>query len=681
MSLTRRFSESHTPAAETSARDSASKLHTVVYEIPVTSEMGCPRTPEQLIRLSDFPRERIRNFAVIAHIDHGKTTLSDAILRRTRVLKSDGAVGTYMDKLLVERERGITIKAQTCSMFVTYKGEEYLLNLIDTPGHVDFQYEVSRSLGACEGAVLLVDASQGIEAQTMANFYLAMEANLTVVPALTKLDTVMNDEQVETIIQQVEDATGLLSREVLLTAAKQKLGVEALLEAVIERVPCPQGKRSSQGASVSAAGTLKESSGDAPLRALVFDCWPHVDEKSKEEGICCLVRVIDGEVTRKTVASLLQAKKRYVIKELGIMHPEPCPVGCLTAGMVGYLFIPGITREDISIGETISSTLQSGVEPIPGFRKVKPVVFAGFFPDESEQLSSIKTAIDKLRVSDPSVTSTTLECPALGPGMQLGFLGMLHMNVFQERLFAEYAKKVLVTPPQVQYQYVDGEGKVFELNVFNWKWPHEGAVSYLEPWVRATIVCPLDHFGAVNSEALAHFRAEQIEMKPFDGLRTLVRYRMPLAELARGFFDRVKSLSHGYASLEYDDPVYEPADIVKLDIVINKAKVSALSCICARQNAATVGRRIVSALKENLTRSVVDLPIQAFVSTKCVARETVGAYHKDVCSKIHAGDISRKMKKWADQKKGKEKLAKRLVGTAQLDQDVLAAAMGATINN
>jgi elongation factor 4 len=654
-------------------------LLTVQHKLEIKPPMGCPRSQDDLRRLTAFPKERIRNFSIIAHIDHGKTTLSDAILRRTGVLATDGSVGTYMDKLQVERERGITIKAQTCSMFVTYKGEDYLLNLIDTPGHVDFQYEVSRSLGASEGALLLVDASQGIEAQTMANFYLALENNLTIVPALTKLDTVMGDEPVDAVMQQLEDATGLMRSEVLLTSARQKLGIETALEAIIQRVPAPSGKSSTQAANVSAAGTLTVSSGDVPLRALLFDCWPHKDAKGAD-GIMCLVRVVDGEVSVKTVASFLHSKKRYPVKEVGIMHPEPCAVGCLTSGMVGYLFILGIQRSDVMIGDTIASTAQH-VVPIPGFRTVNPVVFAGFFPDEGDQVSHLRESVDGLRVTDPSVTCTPLECPALGPGIQLGFLGMLHMKVFQERLFAEFARKVLVTPPQVQYRYIDHEGKNHELTVFNWKWHHEGAASYEEPWIRAVIIMPLEHFGVVNGEALQHFRAEQLDMKPVDGTRISVRYRMPLAELARGFFDRVKSLSHGYASLDYDEVVYEPADLVKVDVIINKAKISALSCICPRQDSQAIGRRIVSSLKENLTRSSVDLPIQACVANKCIARETVGAYKKDVTAKIHGGDLSRKQKKWADQKKGKERMAKRSIGTVALDQEVLAAAMGASMHN
>lgn len=656
----------------------AFELQALNFKIPKTQQMGCPRTPEALVRLTHFPRERIRNFSIIAHIDHGKTTLSDAILRRTGVLLADGAVGTYMDKLSVEKERGITIKAQSCSMFVTYQGEEYLLNLIDTPGHVDFQYEVSRSLGASEGAVLLVDASQGIEAQTMANFYLAMEANLTIVPALTKLDTILGDEPIENALRQIEDATGLLSREVILTSARQKAGVEAVLEAVITRVPPPEGKVSTKMPHVSQAGTLTQSSGEVPLRALLFDCWHRTDQRFGE-GVMCLVRVVDGEVSVKTPACFLHSKKRYQVKEVGIMHPEPCTVGALSAGMVGYLFLCELTRADVAIGDTIASTF--AVDPIPGFKLVKPVVFAGFFPDEGEQVSSLREAVDKLRITDPSVTISLLECPALGSGLQLGFLGMLHMSVFQERLFAEFDKKVLVTPAQVQYRYQDKEGTEHDLTVYNWKWPHEGALIYKEPYVKATIVCLNEHFGAINSEALMNYRAEQLDMKPVDGTRMSIRYKMPMAELARGFFDKLKSISHGYASLDYDEPVYEEVDLVKVDVIINKARLSALSTICPRQDSQAVGRRIVASLKTNLTRSSVDLPIQALVGNKIIARETVGAYRKDVCAKIHAGDISRKQKKWADQKKGKDRLARRSVGTVQLDQDVIAEAMGAMSYN
>ena len=636
--------------------DSLERLHH--YSVPETAPIGIPKPVSEIRQLTSFPQDRIRNFSIIAHIDHGKTTLSDAILRRCDVLDRDGEVSRFLDKLEVERERGITIKAQTCSFFVksAKDGKEYLINLIDTPGHVDFQYEVSRSLGASEGAVLLVDATQGVEAQTMANFYLALDANLDIIPALTKLDAVMNEKSITDAISQMEDSTGLLGSETILTAARAKRGVEAVLEAVIERVRAPCGDEAK------------------PARGLLFDCWTNPD--TKVGGVVCLIRVIDGKFVPKMGISLLHSKKRVQIESVGMMQTESVPCAALAAGMVGYVVLPTLDRRDLLIGDTFGEN--PNVEPIPGFKIVKPMVFAGFFPDEAEIITNMQEAVENLRINDPSVTVELIKCPALGPGLQLGFLGMLHMQVFQERLFAEYGKKVLVTPAQVQYQYEDKNGKAHPLSVYNWKWKHEGAEKYLEPMVKATVVCQNEYFQDINSAAISEFRAECIEMRQIDSNRMVGLFRMPLADLARGFFSFVKQTSHGFGTLEYDDPTYEESDLVKIDVLVNRAEISALSTITPRSRHMTTAKRLVSSLKEHLPPSIVDLPIQAMLSNKCIARETVGCNKKDVTAKIHAGDISRKRKKWDDQKKGKERLAKRNVGSAQIDQETLAAAMGAT---
>lgn len=636
-------------------------LLTHVHTIAPHEPMGILKTPEEVKKMGAWPMERTRNFSIIAHIDHGKTTLADAILRRCGLIKDSGDVGRYMDKLQVERERGITVKAQTCSIFVKdpRDGKEYLLNLIDTPGHVDFSYEVSRSLGASEGAVLLVDASQGIEAQTMANLYLALDNDLSIVPALTKLDAVLSDTAVESSLTQIEDSTGLLRTEVVLTAAKKRLGVEHLLKAVIDRVPTPATK-----------GSLESPES----RALLFDCWANPDEKVG--GIVALVRVLDGKFEPKTNLHCLNVKKRLEVKEVGIMNPEMVPTQCLSAGMVGYIVLPGAARTDMLIGDTFAST--PNAKAVPGFKHVKPMVFAGFFPDEGQLVTSLRTCVENLRVNDPSVTVEPIECPALGSGLQLGFLGMLHMQVFQERLFNEYWKTVLVTPAQARYMYQDAEGKRHDLTLYNWKGKHEGAQTYLEPFVKATVICNNEHFAAVNAKAIMAFRSECLDQKQLDGTRIVAQYRMPLADLVKGFFDFLKQETHGYGHLEYDDPVFEEADLVKIEIVVNKASISALSTIAPRQTANETARRIVRSLRENLNRAIIDLPIQAFIGGKCIARETVGAYSKDVTAKIHAGDISRKQKKWDQQKKGKAAMAKRMVGSAQLDQETIAAAMGAT---
>ncbi|KAG5493820.1 hypothetical protein JKF63_01652 [Porcisia hertigi] len=717
-----------------------------------------PRHPAEEVAfkknlIKNFPQAHIRNVSVVAHVDHGKTTLSDAMLRFSNLLPADGATGTFTDRLQVEKERGITVKAQTCSVLLTARetGTQYLINLIDTPGHVDFQYEVSRSLCASEGAALLVDVRQGVEAQTMAQFYASLEQNLTILPVLTKMDSVMCDAEVEKTLLQLEDSTGLLSREVVLTSAKSKQGIEQLFQDIIDKVPPPRGR---EGFSdMKQLPAMHPDSAErkhverelVPLRALLFDCWtsessgmadgaagaptnpptpsPSVSpgtaataggQPVAREGIYGLIRVMDGTVTSGTTVVFFHSRKKYEVREVGIIHPTLHPTAALTAGMVGFVFFPGLTKKDVFIGDTlctlptrrhkmrieVTSTAADAetagsedarsngdsllVAPISGFKTVHPVVFAGFYPDEGVYVTQLREAVDLLCVNDPSVTVEQLQCPALGPGLQLGFLGFLHMQVFKERLLMEFGQAVLVTPPQVQYMYVEQHGDPDDpaqrkpVSVSNWRWPHEGVGAYLEPFVTATVLTPSEYFNEINSAALSSFRGEMREMRVVDDARTLVRYHMPMADLARGFFSTVKSSSHGYATLEYDDPTFMTADLVKMDIVINKARISALSTICLRQEASVHARRIIGSLKENLLRSSVDLPLQALVGTKIIFRETVKAYRKDVTAKIHAGDISRKQKKWNDQKKGKERMARRSVGTVTLDQSVLAAAMGAT---
>lgn len=717
--------------------------------------------------IKSFPPERIRNVSIVAHVDHGKTTLTDALLRRAGLLPADGATGTFTDRLAVERDRGITVKAQTCSLFLSAprrSGEGgrdvYLINLIDTPGHVDFQYEVSRSLSASEGALLLVDVSQGVEAQTMAQFHTSLEHDLAIVPVLTKMDQVLSDDVVDRALAQLEDSTGLLRQEVVMTSAKHKKGMEAVFQAIIDHVPAPatspdagpSGKEGRQGFSeLCQLPPMRPDSEErkaaeaslVPLRALLFDCWTAessgmtraagpgheggapspsfssasppplgkegsslkgavVDASPQRDGVYCLVRVISGTATPGTRVTFFHSNGRHEVREVGILHPSLYPTAALTAGMVGYLFFPRLKRADIVIGDTLCTLptkrhfLAKGdhrgdtadrpfaVHPVPGFRRIQPVVFAGFYPDEGKYVSQLRDAVDLLCVNDPSVTVESIQCQALGSGLQLGFLGLLHMQVFQERLRAEFDQTVLVTPPQVQYMGVEVGADPADpqqrkpLSVSNWRWPHEGIATYLEPFVMATVVTPKDYFNAINAAALSQFRGEQTDMRVVDDARVLARYHMPLADLARGFASAVKSFSHGYATLDYDIAEYVPADLVKVDIAINKARLSALSLICPRHEANAQGRRILSSLKENLTRSSVDLPLQALVGKKIIARDTVKAYRKDVTAKIHAGDISRKRKKWDDQRKGKERMARRSFGTVVLDQSVLAAAMGAS---
>eukprot|EP00796_Vickermania_ingenoplastis_P011959 gene11960-8233_t len=689
-----------------------------------------------------FPASQIRNVSVVAHVDHGKTTLTDAILRWAELLPKDAAVGTFTDRLQVEKQRGITIKAQTCSVMVrkvtpgTESGapvveNSFLINLVDTPGHADFQYEVSRSLHATEGVLLLVDAGQGVEAQTMAQFHAVLEREGEIVPVLTKMDTVVSDQRVKKTLSEMEDSMSVLEEEVLFTSAKQKRGLEAVFQAIIDRVPPPAGRVGYSDfvqLPVLHPDSAQRKAAEAaivPLRALIVDCFTAessgmnntaVGEQEgsselRRDGVYCLVRVMDGTVTRGTSVVLYHSGCRTKVEEVGFLHPNLQALPALSAGMVGYVFAKAIQKEDVRVGDTLctlptprfvlSSKKESAgkggeavpatspafvLHPIPGFRCTHPVVFAGIFPDDDNMITTLRETVAMLCLNDPSVTVQELKCQALGTGLQLGFLGLLHLQVFIDRMLQEFGMPVLVTPPQVQYMYVgpnedpSDSTKHKPLTVENWLWPHEGVGAYLEPVVHATVVTPREYFDPINQAAMTRFRGEQEDMRGMDDGRLIVRYRMPLGDLARGFFATVKSASHGYAHLDYDHPHYVEAAVVKVDIVINKSKISALSFIAPQHEALDKARQVLRSLKENLQRSVVDLPIQALIGTKIVGRETIKAYRKDVTAKIHAGDISRKQKKWNDQKKGKKRIARRTVGTVTLDQEVLSAAMGATMH-
>ena len=650
----RRFASSSAGTLEESGFD-----HLLHHRLPITQPMGFRFSSEELYRAT-FPASRIRNFCIVAHIDHGKTTLSDAILRRTSVLDIRGAVGTYMDKLQVEQERGITVKAQTCTIFVTRKTEIFMLNLIDTPGHVDFTYEVSRSLAACEGAVLLVDASQGVQAQTLANLQLALEAGLTIVPALSKLDAVQNDAVVDRTLTQLEDTTGLLRSETILTAARCKRGIEMLLEAILDKVQPPA-----------------DGSSSSPLRALVFDTW--TDFAPRNESIMCLVRIASGSVKKGSRIAAFHAQKFLEVLQVGLMYPEATPTLALGPGQVGFVRLPSGCR--ITVGETIvdgnTQNLLS-VKPFPGFRITKPVVFAGFFPDQSSRLDELESAVAHLRVTDPSVTVAPMNCSALGGGLQLGFLGPLHLSIFRDRLLQEYDQAVLVTPPHVYYRYLDNAGAEHDLTVLTWKERTDGVKAYLEPIVVVTIVTPPEYRIPLENVAVADYRGVPQGSREEAG-KVVMQFRMPLGEFVRGFFDTLKSISHGFATMEYDEPVYEESDLVKVDVVVHKQHISSLSVICHRRDTQRVGKRLVAVLHACMERTIVEMAIQACVGNKVIARETLGAVRKDVLAKIHAGDPTRAQRKLDHQKEGKRRIAKRMIGSVCLDQDTMIAAMGATV--
>jgi GTP-binding protein LepA len=644
-----------------------------------------------MLKAGPIPQSRIRNFSIIAHVDHGKTTLSDAILKRTKVVEQHdmsgvGNAAVYMDKLAVEKERGITVKAQTASIFVkrpapdgTGGEEELLLNLIDTPGHIDFAYEVQRSLTASEGAVLLVDAAQGVQAQTMANFHLAFGADIAIVPALTKCDAVVDEDRVDAVAVAVENATGFLNKEIVRTSARSGKGLETILIRVMNEVPAPSGDP------------------DAPLRAYLFDAWfgphkrrvvrPGVESFEAMRTVLCNVRVVDGSIRVGDTVTLMGStpgggeRKEYRVYDCGVLHPDPVSTGVLYAGMVGFVDVGMDSRKEANVGDTMVNPQHlKQLKPVAPFAAQQPIIFATFHPNEGESFETMREAIDKLCINDPSVTVNMVKCPAFGPGLQLGFFGQLHQSVFEDRLSSEFELDVLVTPAQVFYKYRDAAGNEHPLHAAEWVGDKQrnSVVALLEPVVTATIVCREQDFGVLNSEATAHFRAEFVDSQTLDGGRMSVKFRMPLAELIRGLMERIMQLSHGFASLEYDELTYEASDLVKIDVQVNKKPIPALSTITTKRDALAVGKRLVAALKENIKIASVTLPVQAMVGGKIIARETVSARKKDVLSKIHAGDYSRKAKKLGEQKRGQKDRAQRMVGQFSLDSETLSTVMGAT---
>ena len=665
-------------------------------EIPCTEPIGIKKTAEDMkcfhtengkvsgigtnTAFRKYPIDRIRNFSIIAHIDHGKTTLSDSILRRTKVLP-DGEVGTYTDKLQVEKDRGITVKSQSCTMFIKAPPkegeaeEEFMLNLIDTPGHVDFSYEVKRSLRSSDAAILLVDVNQGIQAQTMANMYNAMECDLKIIPVLTKLDASVDTSAIDRCLSQLEETLGIDRSEVQLTAARSFKGIEALLRTIVTTAPPPKNDRA-----------------DEPVRAFVFDAFSTIVVKAPKPGmqevpvrsVVCMIRMFDGSLRKGDKVFFFHQgrKKIYEVKATGIMYPQAISLPILSAGQVGFVDLGISDKSDAQIGDTLCHVAASeDVAPIAPFAPPRPVVFAGFFPESDDLFGQLSDAVSALRINDPDVSLSELKCPAFGHGLQLGFLGTLHLSVFQQRLQSEHDCTVLVTPAQVFYKYRDTGGVEHPLTVSNWKAKHEGVSAYLEPIVHVTLITPQQQYGELNSEAIEFFRGEQTDLNTIDGTRLVVRYKMPFAELIRGFFDRIKSISHGYAGIEYDEPVYEESDLVKIEVHVNQVQLPALDTICLQRDQHQVGKRLVTALQERLKRNIFEMPIQAKVGGKIVARGTVKAKRKDVTAKCHAGDMSRTQRKLDHQKKGKARAAEKLVGKGVVvDQETLAAVIGAQMS-
>ncbi len=593
------------------------------------------------INLRAFPPHTIRNFSIIAHIDHGKSTLSDRLLETTGTLSERQKKDQFLDKLQVERERGITVKAQTASMFYEYQGTTYLLNLIDTPGHVDFSYEVSRSLYACQGAVLLVDASQGVEAQTIANFYLAFEQNLTIIPVINKIDIVGAD--VERCKHQMSKMFDFNESDIILASAKSGVGIHEILQSVINLIPAPV------------------SDEQAPLKALLFDSW-----FDSYRGVVCLIAVKDGAIKKGDMITLAHDNITYEVLEIGLMYPNETPCDALYAGQVGYLITGMKTIHEARIGDTIFLA-KHPVKPFPGFKPAKPMVFAGIYPVDSEDFDLLRDAIEKLMLNDASITIEKKTSPALGLGFRCGFLGLLHMDVFKQRLEQEYGLSVIATAPSVRYQLkMKHTGEIIHIESPS-DFPEANEIETIyEPIIKATIITPHRYIGNIM-ELCEEKRGIQESLTYMDEDRAILRYTLPLNEVAIDFYDQLKSLSSGYASLDYEEAGYAPAKLVKMDILLNKKPVDALSCIIHVDKAYYVGRDLTEKLRKAIPRQLFEIVIQAAIGAKIIARSSISPLRKDVTAKCYGGDITRKRKLLEKQKEGKRKM--KQVGNVEVPQE------------
>lgn len=594
--------------------------------------------------LASFPLERIRNFSIVAHIDHGKSTLADRLLELTGAIKK-GSKTQYLDKLQVERERGITVKAQTASLIYEHEGTDYLLNLIDTPGHVDFSYEVSRSLAACQGALMLVDASQGIQAQTVANFFLAFDQNLAIVPVLNKID--MSSADPDKVAEEMQQTFDIEPETCLRVSAKTGLGLETVLPAVIEQVPCPSGKP------------------NGPLRMLLFDAF-----HDEYRGVICLLKVVDGSVTKGDRVIASSTGEVYDVLEVGVLAPEAVPTGKLCTGQVGYLITGMKTTKSARVGDTWHLAKQP-VEMLPGFKPAKSMVFSGMFPISGADFEALNAAVERLTLNDASVLVKRENSAALGAGFRCGFLGLLHMEVFHQRLEQEHGADVITTAPTVPFHIHFPDKTVLHIQNPS-QFPINKKVSSVgEPTVTATVLTPTSYVGSIM-QLCTDRRGDLLEHNIL-GHRTLLRYTLPLSELGGDFYDELKSVSSGYASFDYEEAEYRQADLVRLDLVLNGDPVDALARVVHRSKAQYMGRKLVTAMKDKLGKQLFEVVIQASANGDVVARETIKALRKNVLAKCYGGDVSRKRKLLEKQKEGKKRM--RRVGSVDVPQDVFHALM------
>jgi GTP-binding protein LepA len=590
----------------------------------------------------------IRNFSIIAHIDHGKSTLADRFLELTGALQPREMEAQVLDAMDLERERGITIKAHPVRLnYTSNAGDQYVLNLIDTPGHVDFGYEVTRSLAACEGALLLVDASQGVEAQTLANAYLAVENNLEIIPVINKID--LPSAQPEECKRQIEDIIGLDSSTAILASAKEGTGVHDILEAIVERFHPPKGDP------------------DAPLKALIFDSW-----YDAYRGVVIVIRVIDGAIRTKMKVKLMAEGQDYEVDGLGVFSPKATPVEELGVGEVGFV-VANIKRvADAKIGDTITEAARPSVEAFPGFKELKPMVFAGLYPVESHQYSELREALEKLRLNDASFFYEPETSAALGFGFRCGFLGLLHMEIVQERLEREYDMDLVTTAPGVLYRVTTTDGDVHEIDSPA-KLPDPGRIAKLEePIITAMILTPSEHVGPIL-QLCQDKRGVQKKLEYLKSDRVLITYEMPFNEVVMDFYDRLKTISRGYASLDYHVTGYWESPLVKMDILVNGDPVDALSIIVHRDAAYDRGRALASKMRELIPRQMFEIAIQASIGNRVIARESVKALRKNVLAKCYGGDITRKRKLLEKQKKGKKRM--REFGQVEIPQEAFIAAL------
>ena len=595
---------------------------------------------ELVHKLQEFTLDRIRNFSIIAHIDHGKSTLADRLLEATGTLSDRKRHEQFLDKLQVERERGITVKAQTASLFYKHKGTTYLLNLIDTPGHVDFSYEVSRSLAACQGALLLVDAAQGVQAQTMANFYLAFELDLEIIPVINKIDLSIADP--DRVGREMEQAFDIQKDELILASAKTGAGLDEILGAIVERIPAPIGDP------------------DKPLKSLLFDSW-----FDAYRGVVCLVEIIDGVMRKGDDVVAAHTGNKYEVLDIGLMYPEPVPTGELHPGQVGYLICGMKSVKEARVGDTFYHATKA-VKPLPGFKPAKSMVFAGIYPVDTSEFEELRDAVEKLTLNDPSVHVEKESSVALGFGFRCGFLGLLHMDVFKQRLEQEYDMQIITTAPTVLYKIHLNSGKTLDVENPS-KFPDTTLIDHVEePIISATIITPKQYLGAIM-KLCQERRGEQTDMTYLDETRLVIKYRLPLNEIVTDFYDRLKSISAGYASFDYEIDTYEEADLIKMNILLNGKAVDALSVIVHRAKAHELGKQLAAKLRKVIHRQMFEVAIQAAIGAKVIARETVSALRKNVIAKCYGGDITRKRKLLEKQKKGKKKL--KQVGNVELPQE------------